>query len=159
VSHDRALLRALATKVWVLHERHITEFDGTFAEWEVASAERAHAAAVRASEEQALRRLEEKKRTTRRDERARSEDPRRALRQARERVMAAEGCVEELEAEISTLTKALDDPALYTRADGVVEAHRLGAELDRVRVNLDQSIAEWEQQTALLESLERAGAE
>jgi ATP-binding cassette subfamily F protein 3 len=48
VSHDRAMLRALANKVWVLHDRHITTFDGTFAEWEVASEERAHAAAVRA---------------------------------------------------------------------------------------------------------------
>ena len=45
VSHDRALLRALATKVWVLHEKRMTEFDGSFAEWEVVSQERAHAAA------------------------------------------------------------------------------------------------------------------
>ena len=28
VSHDRAMLRALANKVWVLHGRHITTFDG-----------------------------------------------------------------------------------------------------------------------------------
>src|SRR4030095_14449768 len=44
VSHDRALLRALASRVWVLHDRHVTAFDGGFAEWEVVSAERAHAA-------------------------------------------------------------------------------------------------------------------
>src|SRR5438105_7646144 len=60
VSHDRALLRALATRVWVLHHRHITQFDGSFAEWEIVSEEREHAASVRAAEEQALRRLEEK---------------------------------------------------------------------------------------------------
>ena len=78
VSHDRAMLRALATKVWVLHERHITEFDGSFAEWEVVSEERAHAASVRASEEVALRRVDEKKRTARREERPASTDARTA---------------------------------------------------------------------------------
>src|SRR2546426_8856879 len=55
VSHDRALLRALTTRIWILHERHMTEFAGGFAEWEEVSAERAHAAAVSAAEEQALR--------------------------------------------------------------------------------------------------------
>src|SRR3989475_1695581 len=55
VSHDRALLRALTTRIWILHERHMTEFAGGFAEWEGVSTERAHAAAVSAAEEQALR--------------------------------------------------------------------------------------------------------
>src|SRR5256885_16205810 len=56
VSHDRALLRALTTRLWILHERRLTEFAGGFAEWEEVSTERAHAAAVSAAEEHALRR-------------------------------------------------------------------------------------------------------
>ncbi len=69
MSHDRALLRALATQVWVLHERRVTVFDGSFEEWEVASREREHAAAVHAAEEEALRRVKERERMerTRRD--------------------------------------------------------------------------------------------
>src|SRR5437867_13362822 len=55
VSHDRELLRALTTRTWILHERHMTEFAGGFAEWEEVSTERAHAAEVAAAEEQALR--------------------------------------------------------------------------------------------------------
>src|SRR5256886_15818832 len=55
VSHDRALLRALTTRIWILHERRMTEFAGSFAEWEEVSTERAHAAAVSAAEEQAVR--------------------------------------------------------------------------------------------------------
>jgi ATP-binding cassette subfamily F protein 3 len=157
VSHDRAMLRALASKVWVLHERHITEFDGSFAEWEVVSEERAHAAAVRASEEVALRRVDEKKRTARREEqRANTDDPRKALRQAREQAGKAEKDVADLEAEVSRVTSILDDPELYTRANGVQEARRLGAELDKVRVRLDRALASWERETATLESLERA---
>jgi ATP-binding cassette subfamily F protein 3 len=156
VSHDRAMLRALATTVWVLHERHVTEFDGSFAEWEVVSEERAHAASVRASEEVALRRMDEKKRTARREERPASSDGRKALRQAQERAALAEREVAELEHEVSTLTATLDDPELYTRASGVAEAHRLGARLDTLRSQLDAALATWEHETASLEQLERA---
>jgi len=156
VSHDRAMLRAVASKVWVLHERHITEFDGSFAEWEVVSEERAHAASVRASEELALRRVAEKKRTTRHEERSAAADPRRQLRQARERTERVEREVAELEAEVSALTTKLEDPELYTRAGGVEEANRLGARLEALRSQLDLALATWEEETASLESLERA---
>ena len=155
VSHDRAMLRALASKVWVLHERHVTEFNGSFAEWEVVSEERAHAAAVRASEQEALRRVDEKKRTARREERPAASDARRTLRQAQERAAEAERVVAELEEEVTTLTATLDDPGLYTRAGGVAEAHKLGARLDTLRGRLDAALATWEQETASLESLER----
>jgi ATP-binding cassette subfamily F protein 3 len=155
VSHDRAMLRALASKVWVLHERHITEFDGSFAEWEVVSEERAHAALVRAAEEEALRRVEEKKRTARREERAAPTNTRRQLRQAQERVARTEQEVAELEQEVSTLTATLDDPELYTRPNGVQEANQLGVRLDQLRARLDLALASWEQETAALESLER----
>jgi ATP-binding cassette, subfamily F, member 3 len=158
VSHDRAMLRALASKVWVLHDRHITAFDGTFAEWEVASEERAHAAAVRAAEEVALRRVDEKKRTASRQERSAGgvDFQRRSLRQARDRAADAERRVAEIDGEISAITATLDDPELYTRARGVEEAHKLGARLDALRARLDKALAIWEQETTALENLERA---
>jgi ATP-binding cassette subfamily F protein 3 len=158
VSHDRAMLRALASKVWVLHDRHITAFDGTFAEWEVASEERAHAAAVRASEEVALRRIDEKKRTASRQERSTTnvDSQRKSLRQARDRAADAERKVSEIDGEITTLTTTLDDPELYTKPGGVERAHKLGAQLDTLRARLDKALAAWEQETAALEALERA---
>jgi ATP-binding cassette, subfamily F, member 3 len=158
VSHDRAMLRAIASKVWVLHERHVTAFDGSFAEWEVVSEERAHAASVRASEELALRRVAEKKRTTRHEERPAASDPRRKLRQARERVERAEREVAALEEEVGTLAGTLEDPELYTRPGGVEEANRLGARLETLRSRLDLALMTWEQETASLESLERPTA-
>src|SRR5205085_393872 len=78
VSHDRALLRALTTRIWILHERHITEFAGGFAEWEEVSTERAHAAAVSAAEEQALRQVHERHRVAP----SPTNDPRKELRRA-----------------------------------------------------------------------------
>ena len=162
VSHDRAMLRALANRVWVLHDRHITMFDGTFAEWEVASEERAHAAAVRAAEEVALRRVDEKKRTASKQDRASSSGAgdvqRKTLKQARERAADAERKVSELDAEITTVTTTLDDPELYTKSGGVEQAHKLGARLDGLRARLDKALATWERETAALEKLERGGA-
>jgi ATP-binding cassette subfamily F protein 3 len=46
VSHDRAMLEGLTSRVWVLHAGRITDFSGSFAEWEEQSREREHAAAV-----------------------------------------------------------------------------------------------------------------
>ena len=167
VSHDRAMLRALANKVWVLHDRHVTTFDGTFAEWEVASEERAHAAAVRASEEVALRRVEEKKRTARPDtsrvtgaqgKGKGKDDARKALREARERAGQAERAVSQMDCEVSVLTRTLDDPELYTKPGGVARAHTMGAELDTLRARLDKALAVWERETAALEKLERHSA-
>jgi ATP-binding cassette subfamily F protein 3 len=155
VSHDRAMLRALANRVWVLHDTHITTFDGTFAEWEVASAEREHAAAVRAAEREALRRVEEKKRTARRETTG-APDMRRQLREARARTERIEQEVAALEQQVETLTRTLEDPGLYTKPGGVEEAHQLGARLDSLRKQLDEALAAWEEQTAALEALEGA---
>ena len=155
VSHDRAMLRALANRVWMVHDQHITEFNGTFAEWEVASAERSHAAAVRASEEVALRRVDEKRRTARQADRPAATDSRKALKAAKERASKAETRVAELESEVSSVTRRLDDPDLYTRPAGVEDARRLGAELDKLRARLDKALDEWEKETAALEQVER----
>jgi ATP-binding cassette subfamily F protein 3 len=178
VSHDRSLLRALATKVWVLHERHITEFDGPFTEWEQASAERAHAASVRAAEEEALRRVKEKekleraRREAQRDadrtaERraaaapandgnaARRDSERESRRQHRElqrRVEEAERRVAEGEARVAALTSQLDDPELYTTADGTKRAAQLGKELDAARARLDAALEEWAAVTEQVET-------
>jgi ATP-binding cassette, subfamily F, member 3 len=152
VSHDRALLRALATRVWVLHERRITEFEGPFGEWEAISEERAHAAAVRASEEEALRRVQERKRTRQEPQPAR--DTKAVAKRARIAVEEAEGRVATLEQEISKLTAELEDPALYTSAGGPKRAHALGAQLDKLRASLDGTLAEWSRLTEAAELAE-----
>src|SRR5205807_489126 len=86
VSHDRALLRALTTRIWILHGRHMTEFAGGYAEWEQVSTERAHAAAVSAAEEQALRQVHERHRVAP----SPKSDPRKDLRRAQRELEGAE---------------------------------------------------------------------
>ena len=133
VSHDRALLRALTTRIWILHERHMTEFAGGFEEWEEVSAERAHAASVSAAEEQALRQVHERQRVAP----AGKSDPRKALRRAQRELEEAEAAVAKLESEVARVVAALEDPALYTRPNGAATAHALGAELERLKRDLE----------------------
>jgi ATP-binding cassette subfamily F protein 3 len=141
VSHDRALLRALCTRVWVLHDTHVTDFPGSFAEWEVASEEREHAARVAAEEEESLRRLQEKQKTRRKEsERERSQADVRELRRHAE---SLEARVEAMEAKVAELTRELEDPALYTTDAGTARAVALGKDLDRARRELDSVMEEW----------------
>ena len=149
VSHDRELLRTLTSRVWVLHGRHMTEFAGGFADWEQVSAERQHAAAVRAAEDQALRRVHERQRVAA----PQPDDPRKAQRRAQQEVASAEAAVESLEAQVAKVVAALEDPALYTRPDGVATAKRLGTELDALKRDLDAALERWTRATERSEQL------
>jgi ATP-binding cassette, subfamily F, member 3 len=150
VSHDRALLRALTTRTWVLHQAHITDYPGTFGEWEVASVERAHAAAVVAAEEETLRKVRERKQTRRPDDdRRRAQSARRAAERA---VAEAEAEVGAHEARVTELRMRLEDPALYLSSDGAAAAACLGAELEEARRALDLAFAEWEAATRRMEA-------
>ena len=149
VSHDRALLRATATRTWVLHGEHITDYAGTFAEWETVSAERAHAATVAAEEEESLRRTHERQQMRRPDAGAR--DDRAARRTAQRELDRAEKDVAQLEARITQISAALEDPELYTTPAGVTRARTLGEELDHARVALDAAIVRWERAVEVAE--------
>ena len=157
VSHDRALLRALTTRIWILHDRHITEFAGGFAEWEEVSTERAHAAAVLSAEDQALRRVHERQRVAPSQSKPKA-DPRQDLRRARRDLEEAEAAVTELEAQVARVVAALEDPALYTRPDGTAAARQLGVELETLRRGLDAGLARWTRATEQVEMLDRGHA-
>jgi ATP-binding cassette subfamily F protein 3 len=156
VSHDRELLRALTTKLWVLHERHITEFAGGFAEWEEVSRERAHAAAVRAAEEASLRKMHERQRVVRKTASGpeTAKDVRRRQRAAQRELDAEEQRIAGLEAAIAALTAQLDDPDLYTRPDGAQRAMRLGEELESLRRDLEAAVERWTAASEALETME-----
>lgn len=150
VSHDRELLRVLVDRVWVLHDKRITDFTGTFGEWEVASRERAHAAAVNAAEEESLRRMHEKQKTKRReDDRGKQRD---SVKNARRKAEDAEKRVSDLERKVADLTSSLSDPALYLTDDGKRRALKAGVELERLKTALDKALEEWTAATELAEA-------
>jgi ATP-binding cassette subfamily F protein 3 len=149
VSHDRSLLRALTTRVWILHEGRITDFPGSFDEWETTSRERAHAAAVAAAEEEALRKVKERKQSRRTTPERDSRDTDR--RRAERAVADAESDVSAWEARVETARAALEDPALYLTPDGARRATELGRELEEARRGLEAAFAQWESATRAAE--------
>src|SRR5207244_5969439 len=151
VSHDRAMLDALASRVWVLHERRITDFPGSFAEWSERSREREHAAAVAAAEQESLRRVKERKATRRRE--SGIEEGRATLRELRRRVETAEKEIALLEQEIARLTALLEDPQLYTTRDGMQQSLAAGRDLEEAKRKLDAAFAKWTRATEEAEQL------
>ena len=152
VSHDRALLRTLTTRVWVLHERRITDFPGNYEEWETASTERAHSARVTAAEEEALRRVHERKQTRRSDDGRKRQDS--ARRTAERKLADAEAAVTEWETRVAGIQAQLEDPALYTTPEGATQARTLGQELETARQELEGAFGQWELATRAVEAAE-----
>jgi ATP-binding cassette subfamily F protein 3 len=143
VSHDRALLRALTTRTWILHDGRITDFPGGFEEWETVSAERAHAAAVAAAEAEALRRVKERKQTRRQENEGRRGEES-GQRSAERAIAAAELEVAEWEARVEGLRTRLEDPDLYLTAEGAIRAGSIGRELETAKAELERAFGRWE---------------
>jgi len=141
VSHDRALLEALTTRVWVLHNRHVTDFGGSFEEWEEQSRERAHAAGVAAAEEESLRRVHEKQAT--RKKKLATDEVKAGERDKRRAAETAEKQVASLEEKVKQITALLADPELYVSAAGIERSIALGKELDAAKTKLDRAIELW----------------
>jgi ATP-binding cassette, subfamily F, member 3 len=154
VSHDRAMLEALTSRVWILHDQHITDFPGSFAEWQEQSREREHAAAVASAEQESLRRVKERKTTRRRE--VQGDDSRIALRELRQKVEDSERNVAALESRIAELTALLEDPELYTTREGTERSLIAGKELDSIRRKLDTAIEAWTTATEQAEQFQRS---
>jgi len=150
VSHDRELLRGLVQRVWSLEDERITDFDGSFAEWEQA---REIQRSERAREDSALdqARRDERKRAEKRA--AEPEKARRASRQTlRRAVTAAEVRVAKLEQDAAELRSKLADPALYNDAAGVQQSVALKRELDTLDAELAAAFDDWSNATSEFEA-------
>jgi len=141
VSHDRALLRSLATRVWSLEDRRISDFDGGFADWEQWAKERDRTAA-RAKAEPTRPTAEERSEAAAREQRRVEARSSRAARRALE---AAEADVMRFDARVASLTALLEDPALYDSPTGIERARELSAELDSAKRDLDAAVGRWEE--------------
>jgi ATP-binding cassette subfamily F protein 3 len=149
VSHDRAFLRELATRVWAFHGDTIEDFAGPFVEWEAHAAnrtarqERADAERVAAQREQtrtAAKKAAAKKESAPSD------------KSARKAVEAGEREAQRLEARVAELQRALEDPALYgSGADGARRAGKLKSELEAATRERDAALERW---TAAVDALE-----
>lgn len=156
VSHDRALLRRLVDRVWVLRDGRITDYPGSFEEWEAASREREAVAERAAGEARAREREREREREKRRRREDGRHDARAALRRARRAMEEAEAAVARIEARIAEIQATLDDPDLYATIEGARRAKELARELEDARVALDDALETWARATENVEALSEA---
>jgi ATP-binding cassette subfamily F protein 3 len=149
VSHDRAFLRELSTRVWAFDGDRLEDYGGPFVEWEAHAADRARRRAAIRQREEAAAPLAARDGVRRQADTRREEEQ--ALRAARRSAEASEREVHRLETRIEELELTLADPAMY---DGSGEAARRAGELDRElgesRRALDQALTRW---TEAVESL------
>ncbi len=142
VSHDRAFLRELATRVWALEDGRLEDFAGPFVEWEAVRQERQRAAAARATEATQERRAAEDA-AARRSAAARRA-PQAAQRSAGRRLAEAEAEVSRREREVADLDRALADETLYAgRPEGARRAAEINRSLTQARRALDEAMAAW----------------
>jgi len=154
VSHDRALLNALCTRIWSLNEGRITDYDGGFGEWEAARAERGRQAEAQAREAQQIRKTREKQAQVSRrpdpGDRKAGQSAQRNAKRAREQ---AESRVQALEAEVQRRSAALADPDLYVTPGPTTRAGAMAKELDALKGELELAYAAWEAAAAEAERL------
>ncbi len=149
VSHDRALLRSLVTRVWALEDVTITEYPGTFTDWEESRTAQEPAAA-----DEAEKRARETKRDdggkggrgrngARRRGPGRPDPERTRIRALRAEVESSEVEIHELETRAAELERALADGSLYDTPEGVRRAVAMKQELADAQDRLSRAMERW----------------
>lgn len=142
VSHDRAMLRELATRVWAIEAGTIVDFPGPFVDWEVRRREKAEREEVRAREAVLARQRDAA--SDRRNREARNREGRKERARLRKLASESEEQVHALEAKVAELEAALHDESLHDgSAEGAHEAARIHKELTAVREELEVSMERW----------------
>ena len=151
VSHDRAFLRELATRVWAFHGDKIEDFAGPFVEWE------AHAAGRTAKQEKAdaerAAAAREQTRTAAKKAAGAKKVAAPDTKSARKAAEAGEREAQRLEVRVAELQRALEDPGLYAGgADAARRAGKLKAELASATRERDAALERWTEAVDALDS-------
>ena len=143
VSHDRALLRELSTRVWAFENGTMQDFGGTFVEWE--QARKDAALAKRAADAVAAdgRRGKEKAKSR---ANAAHEAGDQATRKARKKEQeGAERAVQQAERSVADLKAQIADPKLYDGSGANAKrAADLSKQLAAAERALDAAMTKWE---------------
>ncbi len=134
VSHDRYLIREIATQVWAIADGKLHVFaEGypAYAAWHQD---------YRKGSTPALQRREEEARACREAERLAERERERALVRQQKQLESLETQIHTLEARLQELTTALDAAG---RTQDVARVAKLGAEYHRVEADLNHLLEEW----------------
>jgi ATP-binding cassette, subfamily F, member 3 len=142
VSHDRELLRNTASRVWSLEDSHISDYTGSFEEWETLHAEQ-RARAERAAQEQRAALLERERNAAKRRRENTGDDRARARTRTRD-AENAEAEVHRVEKILEQLKEQLTNTTLYSTSEGVRKATDLKKQMAAAEEKLLSAIEQWE---------------
>ncbi len=153
VSHNRAFIRRLATKLWVVHDRAVESYAGTLDDYLWSCQDRDIAPAT----EKVIKPIAQKKsRHARREERRKAAQLRaernRALKPLQNKVAALEDTIATLERTIAEHNQELSKPDLYEDSG---RRDTLLREIAEAHAKLDKAMDEWSDAQHELDSLNR----
>ncbi len=151
VSHNRAFIRRLATKLWVVHDGAVESYAGTLDDYLYSCQERE----VTPATEAGVQPLASKKSRQARKEERRKEAERRAERNRRlkpleKRVAKLESAIATLEATITSHNEELSSPEAY---DDPCRRGTLLREIAEAHSKLDLTMDQWTEALGKLEAL------
>ena len=154
VSHNRAFIRRLATKLWVVHDGGVESYPGTLDDYLWSCQERdvvpATATAIKPVAQKRSRQARKEQRRKEAELRAKQNQ---GVKPLEKRVGELEQNIADLERKIAEHNEALSDPAVYDDAE---RRDTLLREVQEAQGELDRSFAQW---TASNEKLDQLRAE
>ncbi|TFH26169.1 MAG: ABC transporter ATP-binding protein, partial [Myxococcales bacterium] len=151
VSHNRAFIRRLATKLWVVHDGGVESYPGTLDDYLWSCQERDVAPAT----DTAIKPVPQKRSRQARKEQRRKEAELRAkqnqgVKPLEKRVGTLEQTIARLEQRVAEHNEELSKPEVY---DDAKRRDTLLREVQEAQVELDRSFAEWSESNEKLEQL------
>jgi ATP-binding cassette subfamily F protein 3 len=139
VTHDRYLMNALSTHVWVVGEGRLQQYEGNYADY-IKALEIARSAGQASPADGAPG--EPNARDRRRAETLEQKRERAQARDRQQRVQQLEDNIAELEQQLAMLTGLID---LASSNQDAKQVHALGIEYQQAQTALDQCLDDWEQ--------------
>lgn len=151
VSHNRAFIRRLATRLWVVHGGGVESYPGTLDDylWSCQDRDVKPATETAVVAESAKRTRNARKEQRRREAAARA-TKNRGIKPLENRIAELEVRIAELEGIVSSHTHELSQPTLYEDADA---RNRVVAALARAQAELDVALDAWTEAQQKLEAL------
>jgi ATP-binding cassette subfamily F protein 3 len=140
ISHDRAMLSSISTRVWAYEDGRFVDYPGTFDEWLEWSARRKAESAATAT----LARAAEPKGASTGSPSAGGAMSKNEIRRREREMQKLEARIAEIEERVGEIETALGDPALYAAGADPSRPQTLAAERDRLTAELAESYAAWE---------------
>ncbi|MEM7434468.1 MAG: ABC-F family ATP-binding cassette domain-containing protein [Myxococcota bacterium] len=151
VSHNRAFIRQLATKLWVVHDGGVESYPGTLDDYLWSCRERDVAPATEAAVKPAsAKRTRNARKEQRRREAERRAAQNRDIKPLEKRAAELEARIAELEAKVANYGTELSQPELYDD-DGA--RNEIVQQLNRAQAELDVALESWTEAHERLETL------